>query len=139
MQTAQASGEIVVGGEYNAMGEPVEVTNERGDEVCLHHPERTAPDGSAYTAWRPRETVEAIAGREGWTRVDTPADDADDGGEYSGEFVDTPQCPICSRFMRTWYEDHTGMPIATCQRDGCEGVLGAYKLVARGYYESADC
>lgn len=120
--------QIKVGGEYNAMGETVEVTNERDGRVCVYHPEREPVEGGAYTVWRPRESVEAVAEREEWEGTDEVIEDDETDVEWNG----TPRCPICSRFMRKG-TDGEGVPSAQCSRQGCNGFLDVVTLEREGY------
>ena len=117
------------------LGETMEITNERGDEVCVHFPERDAPDGGAYTAWRPRSSVEAQVEYEDMERVGDDSDD-EEAVHVEGEFVDTPRCPVCSRFMSTGF-DGNGLPGAQCSREGCHGALDDRELIEGGHFEEA--
>jgi hypothetical protein len=121
--------EIQAGAEYDAMGERVEITNEQDGRLCIYHPEREPVEGSAYTVWRPRESVEAVAAREEWDRLDAPeSDDERADHDWNG----TPRCPLCSRFMQQGI-DGEGMPAAQCSRQDCNGFLEMYELEERGY------
>jgi len=121
--------QIQVGGEYDAMGETVKITNELDGRVCVHHPERDPIEGTAYTVWRPRESVEAVAEREEWERTDTP--DTDE--QMPGVWVKTPRCPNCSRYMSRDF-DGEGLPAASCSRLGCGGWMDMRQLIDGGYF-----
>lgn len=129
--TEQAGPEVNVGEEYEVEGETVEVTNANDDRVCLHYKDREAPDGSAYTTWRPRTTVEAIAAREDWTLL---KDNSDTDDSTLGEWVETPTCPDCGVFMSRDY-DGSGLPAASCSRVECDGWMDDRQLIDGGYVE----
>jgi len=119
---------VQVGDEFDAMGETVEVTNERDDELCFHYKDREPINGQTHTAWRPRETVEAIAAREDWQRLnDDDSDDADDVAEW----VSTPRCPDCGSFMSQGIDDF-GFAFAQCSNVACDGELGHDVLDEQG-------
>lgn len=116
-------------------GEVVEVTNERkdGDEVCLHHPDRESPQGGAYSVWRPRETVEHIAAREGWelqySTADADADEETMPGRWSDDEL---RCPECGAFMDRRFDGW--FPIAVCVAPGCSAWYDERELIDDGYY-----
>ena len=123
---------VQVGDEFDAMGETVSVTNERDDEVCLHYEDRDPIDGQTYTAWRPRQTVEAIAAREDWERLND--DDSDDDAPVA-DWLSTPRCPDCGSFMSQGIDDF-GFAFAQCSDIACDGELGHDVLVQRGAIET---
>lgn len=111
-------------------GEPVEITNERGDGyLCLYFPERER-DGGAFTEWRhPDALAGAIA--DGVFTVVGGEDSEDPESRMDGEFHGPIRCPVCSRFMRTGY-DGEGFPTARCTDEDCHGVKGIDELIADG-------
>lgn len=60
--------------------------------------------------------------------------DADEPERLPGEFVETPRCPVCARFMSCEF-DGAGLPAAQCSRVGCHGWLDDRELIERGYFE----
>jgi len=124
---------ITVGDTFDAMGETVEITNARGDEVCVHHVDREPVTGESHTVWRPRTSVAAVAARESWTRVDANVEN--DGTDTIGTWVETPRCPVCGAFMSRDH-DGAGLPAASCTRVGCDGWMDDRELIDAGYVEA---
>lgn len=121
---------LTVGTELETIdGEPVEITNERGDgRLCLNFPERER-DGHAFTEWR---TPEALAGAVSDGVFSVVGEDSEESDDHmDGEFHGPVRCPDCSAFMHTGY-DGQGFPVARCSRDACHGVKDVDELMADG-------
>lgn len=125
------------GQEYETLvGERLRITNERGDEVCVYYPDREGSSGH----WRPRSSVEAQVEYEGMELVDGPGQGVqppeDEDQRVAGEWIETPRCRDCGRFMRTAW-DGQGLPVASCQREGCDVYLDDQECIAGNYFREA--
>lgn len=109
--------------EYEFRGEPVEVRAAPmagDDRVAIHFPERS------QTAVREPEILD----EKPFERVGV--EEPEEVEEMPHEWIETPRCPLCSRFMQQGV-DGEGFPSAQCPRTDCSGFLGAGKLEERGY------
>lgn len=91
-----------------------------------------------HIQFQSRYSFANAANYEGYEPItdDGPTEDAldEDPGEMPGEWLETPRCPICSRFMSRDM-DGMGFPAAQCSRYGCHGFMDDRELIDGGYFE----
>lgn len=61
-------------------------------------------------------------------------DEKDDVPDLPGEFVGTPRCPVCNKFMGTGF-DGMGLPAAECSAPDCHGFMDDRDLIDAGLFE----
>lgn len=123
----------------SSLGERVEVVRDDlpGSKVLLvRYPER---EEGRQEARMSRYSFADAATFDGFTLVEEDADlseneDEEEVQNLSGEFVETPRCPGCGRFMSTGY-DGMGLPAASCSNPSCEAFLDDRELIRDGYYD----
>jgi len=129
---------VQVGDKFETSGgEVIEITNERGDEVCVHMPEREDPRGgtAGKTEWRHRKSVESMVEYEDMEKLTDQSESAP--CDMPGEFTDkTPTCPRCGSFMATGW-DGEGFPSAQCGKLDCGGFMDDQELMSGGYFQEA--
>lgn len=135
-----------------AAGERIEIVHDdhrgRGNKVLeVRYPERTQLDADGNevvaTARMSRYSFADMATFDGFTLIEEDADlgataDDDDAPEQmAGEWISTPRCPLCARFMSRDF-DGFGLPAAQCSRTDCHGMMDASELVDRGHFEEGE-
>lgn len=121
------------------LGTRVEVVRDDlggGKPLLVRYPDR---EEDRRTARMSRYSFADAATFEGFTLIEEDADlvqneEAEESPNLSGEFVETPRCPGCGRFMSTGY-DGMGLPAASRSNPSCEAFLDDRELIRDGYYD----
>lgn len=97
----------------------------------------------AHIQFMSRYSFADAANFDGYELVteDGPTEDSeaseDEGEAMAGEWLETPRCPVCSRFMSR-DTDGMGLPAAECSRLDCHGFMDDRELIEGGYFEPAS-
>lgn len=132
------------------LGERVEVIADdgpNGKPLKVRFPERDPQldaDGNEreHIQFQSRYSFADAANFDGYELIteDGPTEDTEDEDapeDMPGEWLETPRCPICSRFMSRDM-DGMGHPAAECSRVGCHGYMDDRELIDGGYFEPAS-